>query len=257
LGFSLACLGMASLLGVALVTSALLLPRGTGRIAGKAKLRSVFSDDARINWLAASRLFLFGSRDLWFAIALPVFLAANLGWSNSWIGGFLALWVIGYGFVQGGAPRLVTLGRAREAAPVSATGLIVWTLSLLLPLAAIVAALRADVATETSLVVGLAVFGALFAVNSAVHSYLIVSYADSEKVAMQVGFYYMANAAGRLAGTVLSGAVFQAAGLGRTGLAACIATSMAFVALSAAFCLPLGRAERRRAIEISAEARPF
>lgn len=248
LGFTRACIGMAAMLGVALATSALLLPRGAGRIAGKAKFRSVFSDDARINWLAASRLFLFGSRDVWFAIALPVFLAANLAWSFAWVGGFLALWVIGYGFVQAAAPRLVTPARASGEVPVTAARLIGWTLSLLVPLGAIVAALRTGSAPEEALIVGLAIFGALFAVNSALHSYLIVAYADSEKIAMQVGFYYMANAAGRLAGTVLSGAVYQAAGLGPSGLAACIATSMGFVALSAALCLPLGRAERRRTL---------
>jgi hypothetical protein len=104
-------------------------------------------------------------------------------------------------------------------------------------------------------VIGLAVFGALFAVNSALHSYLIVAYADSKKVAMQVGFYYMANAAGRLAGTVLSGAVFQAAGVGLSGFMASIAMSMGFVVLSAALCLPLGRAERRRALHSSEEVR--
>jgi hypothetical protein len=244
LGFRLACLGMAALLLVALVASATLLPRGAGRIAGKAKFRSVFADDARINWLAASRLFLFGSRDVWFAIALPVFLTASLGWSFSWVGAFLALWVIGYGFVQASAPRLVVRG---GGAPVSSIRLIAWTLCLVIPLAAIAVALHKGYAANRVLVSGLAVFGAIFAVNSALHSYLIVAYADSEKVAMQVGFYYMANAAGRLAGTVLSGAVFQAAGLGSPGLIACIATSLGSVLLSAAFCLPLARAERRHA----------
>jgi len=255
IGFRAACLGMAGMLTVALAASALLLPRGAGRIAGKAQLRSVFSEDARINWLAASRLFLFGSRDLWFAISLPVFLASDLGWSDSWIGAFLALWVIGYGFVQAGAPRIVV--RRRTGAPlVTAAQLLVWTLTLLAPLGAIAAAIHLGHAPERSIILGLAAFGALFAVNSALHSYLIVAYADSEKVAMQVGFYYMANAAGRLAGTVLSGAVFQAAGLGSPGLVACIATSMTFVALSAAFCLPLGRAERRRDLEpLGARAR--
>ena len=253
-GFRQACLGMAGFLAAALAASVLLLPRGAGRIAGKAKFRSVFSDDARINWLAASRLFLFGSRDVWFAIALPVFLAASLGWSFWRIGGFLALWVIGYGFVQAVAPRFVAAGRASGATPVSAARLIAWTILLLIPLGSIIAGLRYGYSPEQVLVIGLAAFGALFAVNSALHSYLIVAYADSEKVAMQVGFYYMANAGGRLAGTVLSGAVFQAAGLGPSGLVACIATSMGFVALSAALCLPLGRAERRRTLSSEARA---
>jgi hypothetical protein len=219
-------------------------------VSGKAKFRSVFSEVERINRLAAARLFLFGSRDIWFVIALPVFLAANLGWSFSWVGGFLALWVIGYGFAQAGAPRFVARSREHGEAPVTAGRLIVWTLSLLLPLGAIAGALRFGFDPQQALVLGLAAFGVLFAVNSSLHSYLIVAYADSEKVAMNVGFYYMANAAGRLTGTVLSGAVFQAAGLGETGLTACIVASIAFVAASAGLCLPLGRAERRRGLSL-------
>jgi hypothetical protein len=245
-GFANACLGMAAGLGIALALSALLLPRG-GALGAKARLRSVFAQDARINWLAASRLFLFGSRDLWFAIALPVFLAADLGWPHARVGAFLALWVIGYGAVQAGAPRLLARGRAGGAGAASAAQAIGWTLALLAPLAAIAMALRAGAAPEASLVVGLGVFGALFAVNSALHSYLIVAYADSERVAMQVGFYYMANAAGRLAGTLLSGAIYQGFGLGAPGLVACLIASMAFVALSAAFCWPLRDAERANA----------
>ena len=116
-----------------------------------------------------------------------------------------------------------------------------------MPLLAIAGLLYAGHSPEAALIGGLAVFGVIFAVDSALHSYLIVAYADSEKVAMNVGFYYMANAAGRLTGTVLSGAVFQAAGLGPSGLIACLGASAAFVALSAGFCLPLRFAERRRA----------
>jgi hypothetical protein len=126
---------------------------------------------------------------------------------------------------------------------VTSGALVAWTVALVLPLGSIAFALRFGYAAERVLVIGLAVFGAIFAVDSALHSYLIVAYADSEKVAMQVGFYYTANAAGRLAGTVLSGAVFQAAGMGEAGLLACVLTSTAFVVAAAALCLPLGRAE--------------
>ena len=75
--------------------------------------------------------------------------------------------------------------------------------------AAIAIALTAGLDPTTVLVVGLIVFGIVFALNSAVHSYLILAYADGDKVAMNVGFYYMANAGGRLVGTVLSGLLYQ------------------------------------------------
>ena len=90
---------------------------------------------------------------------------------------------------------------------------------------------------------GLAVFGVLFAMNSSLHSYLIVSVADRDEVAADVGFYYMANAAGRLVGTLLSGAVFQAAGEGLEGLAACLVASLLLVAASRLLCAPLRRSE--------------
>ena len=245
-GFTRACLGMAGALALALVVAAWMLPSRAGRMGSKARLSSVFSRDARINWLAAARLFLFGSRDLWFAIALPVYLAASLGWSFSAVGAFLALWIIGYGFVQASAPRWVAGTTPGGEAEVRGAQLGGWTLALWVPLLAIAGLLYAGYSPEAALIGGLAVFGVIFAVDSALHSYLIVAYADNEKVAMNVGFYYMANAAGRLTGTVLSGAVFQAAGLGSSGLIACIGASAAFVALSAGFCLPLRFAERRR-----------
>ena len=62
-------------------------------------------------------------------------------------------------------------------------------------------------------VAGLALFGLPFAVNSSLHSYLILAYAGSEKAAEDVGFYYAANAAGRLIGILLSGALYQVGGM--------------------------------------------
>ncbi len=244
LGFAAACAAMAALVGVGLLVSSLVLPRAAGKTTTKMPLRSVFSDDARINWLAAARFFLFGSRDLWFAVALPVFLASSLGWSFSQVSGFLALWIIGYGGVQALAPALV---RRPDAAPRAAGALLGWTGFLLLPLGALGGALAVGAPPAFALVAGLAVFGVAFAVDSALHSYLIVAYAESESVALRVGFYYMANAGGRLVGMLLSGALFQAAGGGQTGLLACLLGSALFVAVSALLCLPLGGAERRAA----------
>ena len=84
------------------------------------------------------------------------------------------------------------------------------------------------------LVVGLIAFGVVFAMNSAVHSYLILAYADNDRAAMNVGFYYMANAGGRLAGTILSGLLYQ-----WQGLTACLWASAAFVLAAAALSLLL------------------
>lgn len=251
-GFRGACLGMAIALAASLVLSATLLPRKTGRVGAKARIRGVFSIDPRINWLAAARLLLFGSRDVWFVIALPVFLAKDLGWSFAAVGGFLASWVIGYGFVQANAPRALRVSNDGHAAGGSgARRLLGFTWALVVPLAGVAAALDFGLPATSSLVFGLALFGIVFAVNSALHSYLIVAYADAEKVAMNVGFYYSANAVGRLIGTILSGAVFQIAGTGRSGLVACIGVSISFVLLSGALCLPLVGIERREPAEAS------
>lgn len=242
-GFGGACWGMAGGLAVALVVSACLLPRAAGRTKQTITWKQMFSTDPRINWLSAARLFVFGSRDVWFVLALPVFLSSGLGWSFERVGGFLALWVIGYGIVQATAPSWLG-GRGSE--PPTARSLGVWTAVLVVPLAAIFVALRWDVSASHSLVVGLCAFGVAFAANSAIHSFLVVAYSDREKVALNVGFYYMANATGRLIGTVLSGVVFEAAGSGIRGLEACLAVSIAFVIVSAACCVPLRVAERRR-----------
>lgn len=243
-GFRAANIGMAAALLVALVGSFLLLPRAAGRSRSKVSLRHLISRDPRVNWLAAARLFLFGSRDVWFVFALPIFLSAELGWSFSASGGFLAAWVIGYGLVQASAPAHVRGRGGRGTAP-DARRVMGWTALLIVPLVGIATSLSLGVAPATSLIVGLSLFGIVFATNSAVHSYLIVHYAEADRVALNVGFYYMANAAGRLAGTILSGAVFQWAGMGRAGLVACLLTSIGLVAISTLLCLPLRRAEAR------------
>lgn len=210
-GFQNALLILAGGLFLALVNTALMLPRGLGRARAKPKFTQIFSKTAEINWLSGARFFLFGSRDVWFVVGLPVFLSASLGWSHAEVGAFLALWVIGYGFVQAGAPRLLRR-KDPQLTPGGGTA-VFWTFLLALLPAAIAVALLNGLDPAWTLIVGLAVFGAVFAVNSSVHSYLIVSYSDQDKVALNVGFYYMANAAGRLAGTVLSGWLFQIYGL--------------------------------------------
>ena len=245
-GFAGACALMAALLAFALIASAALLPRAAGKAREKALLRHLFARDARVNWLSAARLFLFGSRDVWFVLALPIFLSVDLEWSHSEVGAFLALWVIGYGIVQAAAPAYAGKRASRSEQAADAQRLGKWTAALLVPLGGLLAGLATGAPPAIVLIIGLTLFGAVFATNSALHSYLIITYADGDQASsLNVGFYYMANAAGRLVGTLLSGAVFQLAGQGRAGLTACIATSVAFVCVSVGSCIPLRAAERR------------
>ncbi len=221
-GFRAALLILAGGLFIVLIATWLLLPKQLGKSKKKRKFSQVFSNVPAINWLSAARFFLFGSRDVWFVVALPVFLYDRLGWSFTQTGSFLALWVIGYGIVQASAPKLI-----RGHHPGGRTAMLL-ALGLAVIPAAIAVAMGQGGDPATVIVVGLLVFGVVFAINSAVHSYLILAYSEHDKVSMNVGFYYMANAGGRLAGTVLSGLGYQAFGL--TG---CLWISAAFVAAAA------------------------
>ncbi|MFP5501340.1 MAG: organoarsenical effux MFS transporter ArsJ [Candidatus Sericytochromatia bacterium] len=232
-GFQGAVLGMAAFLAMAWGASLLLLKQDLGKAKAKPKFRDLLSKSRAINLLSAARLFLFGARDVWFVVALPVYLSQAFGWDHWMIGGFLALWVIGYGAVQALAPA-VTGQRSGQAPDGRAAAL--WALPLALLPAAMALGMGLAGAAKPVLLGGLMLFGVVFALNSALHSYLIVSYAQEDGVSLDVGFYYMANAMGRLVGTVLSGWVFQA-----HGLIACLWVSAAFVALAAAFSLGLPR----------------
>ena len=227
LGFSGAIAAMAVALALVWLASLKLLGQDLGKAKTKPKFRDIFSKSPAINILSAARLFLFGARDVWFVVALPVFLSQTLGWNHSQTGSFLALWVIGYGFVQALAPRIT--GKRAGKVPGAST-VVGWVALLTLLPATIAIALLLELPAAITLVVGLALFGAVFAVNSSLHSYLIVSFAGRDGVSLDVGFYYMSNAAGRLLGTVLSGWVFQWAGLGASGLLACLWVSVGFLA---------------------------
>ncbi len=227
LGFTGAVLAMAILLLLVWLFSLTTLTQSLGRASRKPKFRDLFSKSRAINFLSAARLFLFGARDVWFVVALPVFLASEFGWDHWRVGGFLALWIIGYGIVQSLAPKLT--GRQP-----SGRHAVHWALLLSLIPAAIAFSLTLSWHAPTVLVAGLLTFGALFAINSSLHSFLIVSYASDDGVSLDVGFYYMANALGRLLGTLLSGWLFQSAGLG-----ACLWVSSAFIAVAALLSLGL------------------
>jgi predicted MFS family arabinose efflux permease len=230
LGFRSSLLAMAAGILVTLVFSAASLPRQLGKTKAKAKFRHMFSKSREVNVLSAARFFLFGARDIWFVVGVPVFLTTRFGWGFAEVGGALAVWVIGYGIVQSITPLLLrrfTRGHAPQGR--SAT---VLALLLAIVIVCVIIGFQAGYRADVLLVAGLGLFGVVFAINSAVHSYLILAYSDGDKVTMNVGFYYMANAGGRLAGTVLSGVMYQHAGL--TGCLAASATFAATAALLAA-----------------------
>ncbi|MDF1824013.1 MAG: organoarsenical effux MFS transporter ArsJ [Verrucomicrobiales bacterium] len=223
IGFAPALLAMAGGLSIILFLSIFLLKGDMGKSKEKVKFSKLFSKSREINYLSAARFFLFGARDLWFVVGLPIFLTEVLGWSFWMVGAFMAGWVIVYGGVQAVAPGIVNRKVGGEAAR-GANSALGWGAALAVVTAGIAAAVQYDFYPVVSVLAGLALFGIVFAVNSAVHSYLILAYSDSDKVSLNVGFYYMANACGRLVGTLLSGVVYL-----KAGLAGCLWVSVGFI----------------------------
>lgn len=221
IGFQSALLVLGGLVGAGLVLVVLGMRGDFAVPDAKAKFTHMFSQDRAINILSAARVLLFASRDVWFVVGLPVFLRTVLGWTFWEVGAFLAVWVIGYGIVQAAAPGF--LRRRRHAEPTGRTAMALAFVLAAFP-AGIAIALAADFDPTVVLIGGLIAFGVAFALNSSVHSFLILHYADGTKVAMNVGFYYMANAGGRLVGTLLSGLLYQV-----WGLEACLWASTIFV----------------------------
>lgn len=234
-GFKTAVLLMAGVLTLVLLGSLLGLESNLGKATIKPNFRQIFSKSESINILSAARMFLFGARDVWFVIALPIYLGSTFGWSHLWVGGFLALWVIAYGLVQGIAPKIT--GKAQGRVPDGHAAL-VWVALLAVITGGIAYAVQIGWHPQWVIVVGLFVFGAVFAINSSLHSYLIVSYAKGDGVSLDVGFYYMANAMGRLIGTILSGWVFQMA-----GLSACLWVSFVFLVITTLISIRLPKLE--------------
>jgi len=224
MSFKGAMLTMAATLLVVWCFSIYALKNDLGKAKNKPKFNEIFSKSSSINILSAARLFLFGARDVWFVVALPVFLSQAFDWDHWTVGAFLASWVIGYGAVQSFAPKIIKLNK--QTSPSAET--VKWASLLAVVTLAIALAIGFEWAVKPMLIGGLMLFGVLFAINSSLHSYLIVSMADADGVSLDVGFYYMANAMGRLIGTVLSGLVFQL-----YGLAACLAISLLFIVITA------------------------
>jgi predicted MFS family arabinose efflux permease len=221
------------LMAVALAATALatwpMLRADIGKTRYKAKFSQLFSNNSSLNYLSASRLCLFAGRDVWFVIALPVYLASQLQWQHQDVGSLLASWIIFYGIVQAYAPKILVLltGRVEKTSHQLAT---YWSVILALVTLALVLAIYLFPQMSTILVLGLFIFGAVFAINSSIHSYLIVALAREDGASMDVGFYYMANAMGRLLGTVLSGIVYQ-----QLGLLSCILFSFILISLASYF----------------------
>lgn len=226
IGFHHAILSMMLGLTCVWIFSLLLLKPETKKTKNKPKFTDIFSKSAAVNTLSAARLFLFGARDVWFVVALPVYLSQVLGWAHSYIGAFFAMWIIAYGGVQAIAPMIV--GADRRAATIR------W--GAILSLVTVLLSVSVSITTVMpyALILGLIGFGVVFAINSALHSYLIIDYAQSDNVSMDVGFYYMANASGRLLGTVLSGLFYQL-----YGLQACLIVAVIFLLITTLISIKL------------------
>ena len=200
-----------------------------GKAQYKAKFSQLFSNSAPLNYLSAARLCLFAGRDVWFVIALPVYLASQLQWQHQAVGAFLASWIIIYGVVQAYAPKLLILF-ANSQHKAAHQHVMLWSVLLAVVTFLLFVLLNVSSNKEHILLSGLFIFGAVFAVNSSLHSYLIVAMAREDGVSMDVGFYYMANALGRLLGTILSGAIYQ-----QFGLLACVFSSFILLSLASYF----------------------
>ncbi|MFM2007810.1 MAG: hypothetical protein RLZZ09_3465, partial [Pseudomonadota bacterium] len=237
-GFQTAVWGMAAVLAVILIAVGLFLPAGLpGRMKSDEAWGGWRSKDPRVNRLSLARLFLFGARDVWFVVGIPIYFQSILSDGTAegrreaffLVGGFMALWIMAYGAVQAFAPRLI----GPKGQPVEATTrrAISWAGALVpVPLVLALAAYLANEPTlwlTVTVIAGLMAFGFVFAVNSSVHSYLILAFGSAERITRDVGFYYMANAAGRLAGTLLSGLSYEIG-----GLPLCLATAGIMAAAS-------------------------
>ena len=236
LEFDGAVTAMVVMLTIVWLLSLVLLRQELGVMKNKPKFNQIFSNSIAVNWLSLARFFLFGARDVWFVVALPVFLHQTLEWNFWKVGGYLAAWISIYGAIQAVAPTLTGKYKTLEAA--RAQLVLFGGLLALIP-AGIALALTRDFSVVYVVTIGLMLFALLFAMNSALHSFLIVRYARADGASLDIGFYYMANAGGRLAGTVASGALFQV-----FGLDACLWVSALMIAFASITALSLPQEEK-------------
>jgi len=248
-GFEQAVLIMAACLCVVFIVVSMIDKLDLGVTDSNVKLREVWSTSQPVKTLSSARVFLFGARDTWFVVAVPVYLhtvftqAFSLNAQQAFftVGAFLSLWVIGYGFVQARTPEWLSSARQSSVGAVKAVKL--WSGALLVVLLMMSSStfLIGESTAQLVFVVipGFLIFGVVFAMVSSLHSYLILALTTHKRSTMDVGFYYMSNAAGRLLGTLLSGLSYQ---LG--GLALCLATAAMMTAASWWFARALSQMPR-------------
>jgi len=225
LGFRGGLVAMATGVFVVLLLVLSALPASIGQAKSKPPFRGLLSNSPEINRLSLARLALFAARDVWFVVSVPVFLSSVLGWSFTGVGAFLAAWVIAYGGVQGLSPailRRLTSDRTPGPGLVAMLGLVLAAITALIPIG-----LAIGWSPSVVMLGGLGLFGIAFALNSAVHSYMVLAYSEADRVSLSVGFYYMANATGRLLGTLLSGLLYQWAGIAASLWGAVVLAAMA------------------------------
>ncbi len=243
LGFDNALLTLVFCLILVLLASLILLDRNTGKNKSGTKITHLFSKTTEINLLSIARLFLFGARDIWFVVALPIYLMDSLKWSFSQVGAFFAFWVIGYGLIQAVTPKIIQTIFSQASTEKSSYLMIL--LLMIIPLLIALLMQQFPSYQASILLLGLCVFGFVFAINSSIHSYLIVSFAELENTSVDVGFYYSANAAGRLFGTLLSGVIYQ-----KYGMMSCLLASGLFLFVSFVFSLQLSYfQDKKRAVK--------
>lgn len=225
IGFKSSLFFMAAFLSITLILVLILLKDKLSTTKKDTKFSEVFSKNKNINYLSLGRVFLFGARDTWLVVGLPIFLYSILSdgsiESNHKaffvIGTFMAGWTVFYGFVQSITPKLVSnKNSTRKQIEFWASALTVIPL-FLIPLNFY----TQDFLLHITIFV-LFVFGFVFAINSSIHSFLILKFTDKNRVTLDVGFYYMSNAFGRLMGTLLSGLSYQYGGFSACVLVAAI-----------------------------------
>ncbi len=225
LGFNPSLYVLAGLVACTLVLSLLTVRGDFGKMKSKVNFSQLFSKSPAINRLSFARSALFASRDVWFVVGLPIFLHSQLGWNFSQVGAFMASWVIGYGIIQAATPKI---SGSKADFKSALSSLKSWAFLLVAICAALTAAIHWEFHPTSSLLIGLGIFGIIFAVNSSIHSYLILAYTETEEVVLNVGFYYMANACGRFIGTLASGITYLYG-----GLTTCLIVSTLFALIAA------------------------
>jgi MFS family permease len=204
--------------------------------------RSVFKKNHNIQALSAARFFLFASRDAWFDVPLPFYLRSKegFGWERAAAAALLGAWIILYGQVQSWTPQLVA--KPLKQFPANKYHAALWAgINAVIPLVLGCFLQFSDIfrahdvrAMMPILLVGVFVFAIIFAINSSIHSYLAVKYSEGDKIAVDIGFYYMSNSAGRLFGTLVGGALFEFVGNYTNGFAACFWFSLCLTVVAAA-----------------------